>query len=916
MSRISLLSFTSYSTPPASQLYSTHFFNNLTFSEVPTVFIPPLLPSGCLQSFTWSVKTPALPSQIQIAGSDVVPSNEDLRAIVSDMGNRFSLGYRSVDVMINLPSGSTFVATYHFQKVRILINLANYSHRVESAKKIWNRIHDLLPSTSQLIRQLSEAPINSRLCGFRSAVPLWQLSMLTQDDPIWDDAVSARLETSHFVSSYLGKNYIFLSPMLVDAVIREHEANGLEGSYSAIVSQLRNHILLEDCEGIGMVRCISNHHDGYVWNGAHSLHYSNSLISSDFCNTESARQLIPVFNWLLKDLNFPLITDIALIPTEQQALGTNSCALAALNGIKHFLGLTSAVWTPELSDVFRDSWLFDFLLLNQVFSDLPLPLAGPHSSVSNSPEAPFLQLLRSVTEIMDGDFEEESELFYCPDAFASDRCTTSLLQSESLMPPLSLLSAHPTSRSNSDEQVELDTHSSSSYKGISFTTVKDPDVISISSGSDSSRSSHVVILKGSQLSEARLRFRSAGIKEDAQDIKVPIKREEASHRLGIGEDSNNMDKKPVIPVRSERKPELKRHRSPTPPPLSQSYDNSHPPRNRLRGHSNLSNQASRVPSPQNTDPRSALNPCLLVGEAYLNLNDAIVALHAYENARALRSTLVTIEKARLSAVGVLYTIIFPSIKDHSSGTSVFPSLSTIMGVRFQRVQNLVGFQQQMRRSSLKKFNRRHLRRITDQKNGEENPDHPLEVRQLSNLLNSARREAREEVEKLGGDFPSIIAELERLRLEDPLWTFKTLTNDQAVVTALWWQSPKQRALAVRYYDILITDATVNRNVYDYALNIGMIIDNHCKSRCVWFCLQAREDAATHIWVHRQHLETAQNPPKVLVSDADTALRSMLSTVYPTTYHIICLHHLHGNILRNLSPVLQNQLKLFEQDFWH
>lgn len=109
--------FASFSTPPSSALYSTAFFNRLSFCEVQTLFVPPLLPPGCLRSFVWSSKILTHPARCQINSSDIVPSSDDLRAIMKEMSSQFALGARSIDVMFDLPSGSTFVASYSFQKV-------------------------------------------------------------------------------------------------------------------------------------------------------------------------------------------------------------------------------------------------------------------------------------------------------------------------------------------------------------------------------------------------------------------------------------------------------------------------------------------------------------------------------------------------------------------------------------------------------------------------------------------------------------------------------------------------------------------------------------------------------------------------------------------------------------------------------
>ena len=49
------------------------------------------------------------------------------------------------------------------------------------------------------------------------------------------------------------------------------------------------------------------------------------------------------------------------------------------------------------------------------------------------------------------------------------------------------------------------------------------------------------------------------------------------------------------------------------------------------------------------------------------------------------------------------------------------------------------------------------------------PEHVLEPRQVSNLMNAIKREGHDAVSALGGDIVSVIKKLQDLCAEDPLW---------------------------------------------------------------------------------------------------------------------------------------------------
>ncbi|KAJ7181500.1 hypothetical protein C8R43DRAFT_852471, partial [Mycena crocata] len=195
------------------------------------------------------------------------------------------------------------------------------------------------------------------------------------------------------------------------------------------------------------------------------------------------------------------------------------------------------------------------------------------------------------------------------------------------------------------------------------------------------------------------------------------------------------------------------------------------------------------------------------------------------------------------------------------------------------------------------------------------PDNVLEPRQVSNLINAARKEANEAYLALGGDMPSVLAKLRELRELDPRWDWDVKLDEHQVVIALRWQSPDQAVLARRFYDILINDNTYCRNQYGYPLNIGIVIDNFGSTRNCWYAVHRSEDTETHNWVFKNHLRSAGRPPEVLASDRHPSLIASSGDVLPLSFHLYCLHHLGGNVATQLRPVLRGDWDNFNRDFW-
>jgi MULE transposase domain len=192
----------------------------------------------------------------------------------------------------------------------------------------------------------------------------------------------------------------------------------------------------------------------------------------------------------------------------------------------------------------------------------------------------------------------------------------------------------------------------------------------------------------------------------------------------------------------------------------------------------------------------------------------------------------------------------------------------------------------------------------------------LEPRQIGNIMGQARREARQEVESLGGSMHAVITKLEELARETHGWLSHIKINKDGVVTGVWWQSPLQRDLSRHYGDVLINDNTYSRNEAGYPLNIGIIVDGHNRSRNAWYAFQALEDHAHHAWVLQCHLDSAGYAPETFISDRHRSLISAAEEVLVVSEHIFCMQHLDGNVDKNLRKAIpSDQWMAFKNNFW-
>lgn len=197
------------------------------------------------------------------------------------------------------------------------------------------------------------------------------------------------------------------------------------------------------------------------------------------------------------------------------------------------------------------------------------------------------------------------------------------------------------------------------------------------------------------------------------------------------------------------------------------------------------------------------------------------------------------------------------------------------------------------------------------------PDHPLNIRQVTNLINNARTAARNRVQDSGGDMVAMVDLLVKLKEADEQWVIGIDVDPETrKFRQLFWMSPGQVDLARRFGDVIINDITYQRNKYGLPLNIWMVIDHQFKSRNIAYALHTSETVEDHEWALDQLFKILPPRPhkeRVFVSDNDLALARALNKY--GVHHILCIQHLSGNLAKNLAPLLGALFQSFQDAFW-
>jgi hypothetical protein len=195
------------------------------------------------------------------------------------------------------------------------------------------------------------------------------------------------------------------------------------------------------------------------------------------------------------------------------------------------------------------------------------------------------------------------------------------------------------------------------------------------------------------------------------------------------------------------------------------------------------------------------------------------------------------------------------------------------------------------------------------------PEHPLTLAQVSNLINLQKRVARDEVNDNGGDMVSMVGFLMKRKQEDERWVVHVEVDEATNrFRRVFWQSPAQVERMERYDDVIINDIALMRNKYNVPLNTWVIINHLNKTQTIAYALHTTETIEDHEWVLRILFSSLRpNVNRVYVSDFDLALDHVVASF--GVRHILCLHHLSGNIAKNLAPVLGVLFQPFLTRFW-
>jgi hypothetical protein len=166
-------------------------------------------------------------------------------------------------------------------------------------------------------------------------------------------------------------------------------------------------------------------------------------------------------------------------------------------------------------------------------------------------------------------------------------------------------------------------------------------------------------------------------------------------------------------------------------------------------------------------------------------------------------------------------------------------------------------------------------------------DGPAQVRALRHLYPEAtilEQDVYNTIQKIkrerclhGNDAASLLTKLFALKESNPDWFVSPLMDqDSGRLLGIFFMSPEQKALWIRFSDIISNDNTASTNAFNLPLSLFVAVDNHYHSRVVAQCVLPDETSTSYGWMLEQTIAATGVAPQAFT----VALKSICNVCTP------------------------------------
>lgn len=156
-----------------------------------------------------------------------------------------------------------------------------------------------------------------------------------------------------------------------------------------------------------------------------------------------------------------------------------------------------------------------------------------------------------------------------------------------------------------------------------------------------------------------------------------------------------------------------------------------------------------------------------------------------------------------------------------------------------------------------------------------------------------------------GDAQVILEYFMHIQKENPYFFYAVDLNEDQRLRNLFWVDAKSRKDFVNFSDVVFFDTNYikSNEKMPFALFVG--VNHHFQPILLGCALVADESKPTFVWLMKTWLRAmGGQPPKVIITDQDKALKAAAEEVFPSSCHCFALWH----VIERISEILSHVIK--------
>ncbi|CAA3032463.1 protein FAR-RED ELONGATED HYPOCOTYL 3 isoform X1 [Olea europaea var. sylvestris] len=156
-----------------------------------------------------------------------------------------------------------------------------------------------------------------------------------------------------------------------------------------------------------------------------------------------------------------------------------------------------------------------------------------------------------------------------------------------------------------------------------------------------------------------------------------------------------------------------------------------------------------------------------------------------------------------------------------------------------------------------------------------------------------------------GEMRMLLELLIQMQSLNPNFFYAVDIDENQCLKTLFWVDAKSRHDYIFFNDVVSFDTTYIRNKYKMPLSLFIGVNQHYQFMLLGCALVSDENAATYSWVMKTWLKAMGGlAPKLIITDQDKVMKSIISEVFPSALHFFCLWHIMGKVSEILNHVIR------------